>query len=207
MIDRFFSPKGFDQPFLWFANYGDNKMVTEFEDSGKENTFKSIEKDKVKEFGLLGRGDKLKHDISTGIFDIYGHIIEFSIKCENGDIISLTEQKKPYNDIITYKLAAATGSVVAVPGTTNYTFTGESNIIEYFFGYKYNFISDNGININSKIIFSIPIKGTKYFNIRLVADKEIKGTFIITVDNNNVKELDMALSPNEAQELKWEFIC
>jgi hypothetical protein len=197
MIDRLLSPKGADQPFIWFANYGNKEILSEFEDSGKENTFHSIEKNRIEEFGILGRGAKLSHDITTGIFDISGKEVEFLIECKNGDLIPLTRQQGPYNDIITYKSAYSDFNPI-----TNQIC---SFIDGYFFGYKHNFIT-KGIEIHSKIIFALPMEDTMRFGIRLVSDKSIVGRLMIIIDGEIITKMNIETKANESTELEWKFV-
>lgn len=198
MIDRLLSPKGADQPFIWFASYGNKEILSEFEDSGKENTFYSIEKDRIKEFGILGRGAKLSHDIATGIFNIYGKKVEFLIEHENGDVISLTGQQGPYNDIITYKSAYSDFNPI-----TNQIC---SFIDGYFFGYKHDFKTQD-TQIYSKIIFALPMEDTMRFGIRLVTNKDITGRLMAVVDGEIITGINMTTKANEATEIEWKFVC
>lgn len=198
MIDKMFSPKGYSQPFVWFAKYNNNEMLTEFEDSGKENEFKDIDKSRLAEFGMLGRGAKLSYSVATGVFDITGKKVEFMLECEDGSAICLNGSPRQYNDVITFKSAYLDYD----PATQQ-----SENIIDgYFFGYKHSF-AVNGMSIHSKIVFALPMEDTMRFGVRLVTDKSIIGKLIVFVDGAAVKELDVNLTGDEAQELEWLFIC
>ncbi|WP_312339056.1 hypothetical protein [Anaerospora hongkongensis] len=198
MIDRLLSPRGADQPFIWFADYGNKQMITEFEDSGIENKFHDIDKTRIKEFGILGRGAKLSLNASNGIFDICGKKVEFLIWKDDDTIINLTSQESPYQDVINFKSAYVEHNL-----NTNQSY---SVIDGFLFGYKHNFkISDN--EFFNKIIFALPLDDTMRFMIRMVANKEIVGKLMAIVDGEVIKEFDLVLNPNEAKEIEWLFIC
>lgn len=198
MIDRFLSPKGADQPFIWFASYENQELITEFEDDGRENSFYSIDKSRIKEFGLLGRKAKLFYDSNTGVFNIVGHKVEFLLELDDGKVIPLTKQPEPYNDIITYKSAY-----------TDYNLTTKqtcSYIDAYFFGYKHSFARNDGMEIHSKIIFSLPMDDTMHFGIRLATNKDISGKLITFIDGEATNEFNIDVQKNEATEIEWPFI-
>lgn len=96
------------QPFIWFAKYNDDSILTEFDDEQKENNFNDIDKENLKEFGLLGKGVKIYYSTEDGIIkmkDTKGHIdiIESSLK--NGDAVECISSRKDtvYNDIVQFK--------------------------------------------------------------------------------------------------------
>jgi hypothetical protein len=98
MIEKLISPREPYQPYIWYADYGDNNVLTEFEQDGKENKFEINVKIKLKEFGLFGKGLKLFYNVDNGIFTISRNIVKFHIELEDGRIINLYDQYKHYAD-------------------------------------------------------------------------------------------------------------
>jgi hypothetical protein len=96
------------QPFIWFAKSYDGTLLTEFENSGKENLFDSIDKVNLKEFGLLGRGAKLWYSSEDGVINIDSEFsnrkIEFYLEDQKQNLIKISGRKfEKYNDIIQFK--------------------------------------------------------------------------------------------------------
>lgn len=195
MINKLMSPKGDQQPFIWFAEYENKEILTEFEDSGKENQFNAIDKARTKEFGLIGRGLKLSFDTDTGEFAILNKKINFKF-IKDGKDVNLTHQLAKYNDLITYKSAF-----------TDYDPSGKtlgSCIDAYFFGYKGEIVID-GILCHMKVIFGLPVGGQIKFSITLSPKEAINGEIRISIDGVEPQGIMANFKANEGQEFSWSF--
>ena len=56
--------------YLWFSKYFNDSLFTEFENSGKENDFNDIDKENLKEFGLIGHGSKIWFNTDDGVLQL-----------------------------------------------------------------------------------------------------------------------------------------
>lgn len=166
MIEQLLSPASNDgQDYIYFAKYFDGKILYEYDEDLNHLDFNSIEKGKVKQFGLIGNGIKLYWDIPTGIFHIGKN--EYGIRITNGSLE--LPQYGIQKDLITFKMAH-TDSLVSGGSTKSL-----GNIIDsYFVGFK--------MNVETafvQILFSIPINGEDlrpFFAVRISNKQDSKYT-------------------------------
>ena len=176
-----------NQEYIWFAEYNDSSKIYEIENDGKENPFDYIDKNNIKNFGLIGNGIKFEYNLETGIFDISNK--KFFILIENKDkIIDIEKQKK---DIITFKMAHTDGMIVGRKVTRYKRF-----IDGYFVGYKTN-IDD----IYIQILFGIPVTGEDrrpFFGVK-ISDKT-NSEYIVSLkqENNLIDQKELSVKNNKA---------
>ena len=108
-IENFESPVT-QRHFIWFAKYYDDTLFTEFENNGKENLFYDINKENLKEFGLIGQGAKYSFNTEDGTISVKNpngtsYTFDFNLEDENQKLIRLSKNTEtaPYNDIIQLK--------------------------------------------------------------------------------------------------------
>lgn len=196
------SPKR-DQDFIWFADYVDGTSLQEYNQDGvTENSFYSINKSKLVRFGLAGNGMPLYYEID-GVFKLAGQTIEVIYKDKKTDKgYYLTGRQHMYNDIIYYKDAESVASFnengIVTMGNK------PSNITQFNFGYKTNFIADD-ITFYYQAICKIPYGEPVYINFKLMADKEMDGVLVIKKRGEVVAEIDAPLSVGVSGELNWMF--
>lgn len=105
-IEQFESPVS-QRRYIWFAKYYDNSILTEFEPGGKENEFKDIDKENIKEFGIIGENSKIWFDTGDGIIQLINpssiiNTFDFNIEDDKQQLIRITNRNFHYNDIIEY---------------------------------------------------------------------------------------------------------
>ena len=197
MNNRFLDSPVNTNSFIWVASYADGTFLPEFSyDSLTENSFYSIDKQKLIRFGLVGYGMNMYYEVFGGVFKIAGQMIEIFYKTNEKQYF-LTGQQLMYNDIIQYKCAE-----------TSLSSNGQSSgsfINQYNFGYKQNIQIDD-INFNYKAICSIPYRKPVFLNIRLVSDKELNGQICIRKNGLKLYEYDAPMEANVAYELNWEVV-
>jgi hypothetical protein len=182
------SPMGEVQPFIWFAKYNDDSLFTEFEEDKKENEFSKIDKENLKEFGILGKGVKFYYSAKDGIIwlkDVKGNgnYFEFYLKDENENIIKLSDRNddKKYNDIVQYKgfhQDFELKSKNALHGLV---------IDSYHIGYKYDInIEDRGhIYFRALLRYETETgKGIK-LGFRFAPTFNLKGKLFVKIDSDD----------------------
>lgn len=186
------------QDFIWVAEYPDGTHLSEFDFNTKEeNSFYKIDKKRLFRFGLIGHGQKIYFE-RDGVFNIAGRRILFFYEID-GKMLPLNgDFRYNVNDIITYKDAESSGLVAGFKGQGLLS----NRITQYNIGYKTN-IQVEGVNFHFKPIVKIPFNQPVYFNIWLVADRELNGKFIIVVNGRMRFEIDAPLKPNVGGELNW----
>lgn len=69
MVDLSYSPS-YQQSVIWVAEYDDGSLLREWDDSGKENSFRNIDKSKLRKFHLVSESFDYYFDCQTGVFTI-----------------------------------------------------------------------------------------------------------------------------------------
>ena len=185
-----------EQDFMWVAEYLDGSLFFEFDKETKEmNDFRSINKDQLLRFGLVGHGYRFWYDIPSGIIHLNDRMIEVIYKT-NDEEYMLTSQPYIYNDLIQYKEAYSTFN----PSSRYYNTT--SAVMSYNFGYKSK-LNIKGVNFNFKAICTIPFGKPVFINFRLVSDKDLNGRLIIKNNGLKVYEYEAPLKANKGGELNW----
>lgn len=196
MINRFLDSPVKTQDFIWIAAYMDGTFLSEFSyDSQKENSFYSIEKDKLIRFGLIGYGMNLYYEVLGGTYKLAGQMVEVFYRTDDKEYY-LTGQQHMYKDIIQYKDAEATLDLLGS--------SASSVITQYNFGYKQNLKIDD-INFNYKAICHIPYGKPIYLSLKLSADKDLNGRLCVRKNGLTVEEIDAPLRANVAGILNWEL--
>lgn len=176
--------------FIWFADYGNGEYLYEFDD--KFNEFDSIDKERLKSFGMLGMDMNMKYNISTGVFNICGRELKFEFKDEDDNITKLNDASNNYNDCISYKSAET-----VLIGHNQ----GRAMITGYHFGYKTK-LDD----FNLKIIVHIPLDGKVNIDISLTPNDDIKGTLYIIRNDKHEKDYSLDLVKNKTSNVNWTVV-
>lgn len=161
------------QDFIWIAEYLAKKPLAEFDlVTGQEHWFKEIDREKLLSFGLYAPHTTLNFQVPSGEFFLLGRLINFSF--QEGDVerhLTYCSGVR-YNDIITYKDATATFNMV------NPKERPKNNITQFNFGYKAQLLYPDGLKIGFKAIVHMPFGKPMYFTIRLVPNRELKGSLL-----------------------------
>lgn len=183
-----------ERSFMWVAQYNDDTYIKEF-GCEKKVRFKEIDKNRLKNFGIVGLGNKLYYDTEAGVFYINGIRITFLYRTEEWEY-NLTNQETRYDDVIQYKKCFTDLN----PGIRKVI---DEGIESYNFGYKTQF-NCKGVVFNFKAICAVPAEGREpYINIRLVSDKSLDGELIIKVDEKIIDRYDAPLEKNKGGEINW----
>lgn len=192
------SPVG--QDFVWVAEYYDNTHLAEFDfDTKVENSFYSIQRERLMRFGMLGHGHRLFFEVD-GIFNLSGRSIEFIYRTKDKDYRLTGNIANCYNDIITYKDAEAISNVI---GLANQEGRFSTRVTQFNFGYKANF-ETQGVTFGFKALVKIPYNAPMTIQLRLVADTELDGEFIVRVNGLTEHSFHAPLEPNVGGELNWQ---
>lgn len=186
------------QDFVWIGEYLDGTHLSEFDlETGKENKFYSIDKDRLRSFGLYSsQGAEMLFDIKTGIFFLQGRMYEFFFESSNNEQYYLTGRPQRYQDIITYKDAEAVFNPMSAKG-------GYNGITQYNFGYKAQLSYPDGTKIGFKAICHIPFGKPITIELRLVSSANLKGNFMVKRNGQIIDFFSAELSPNFAGEINW----
>ncbi|MGG1263864.1 hypothetical protein [Brevibacillus laterosporus] len=190
------------QDFIWLGEYVDGTYLAEFDLITKEeNSFYSIQKNKLIRFGLIGHGLKLFFE-ADGIFKLTGRMIEVIYSTPEKDYPLTGNIRTDYNDIITFKDAVSSGLANFSPQSLVEGGALSNTIRKYSFGYK-TILDIDGVKFNFKALCKIPFDSPVYMNFRLVADRELDGKIQIKVGGVVVNEFHSPLKPNKGGELNW----
>lgn len=199
MFSKFSKSPVQNQDFIWVAHYMDNTFLSEFNfDNKQENSFYSIDRTKLIRFGLVGYGLNFYYEVLGGTFKIAGQTYDFSYKTGDQEYHLTCRPMTMYNDIITYKDAEANLNI-------HHGGISGSSITQYSLGYKHKLEIDD-VTFNFKPIFSLPYGQPSYFNLRLVADRDMSGKFCIRKNGLVLEELHAPIQANIANELNWQVI-
>ncbi|WP_104370774.1 hypothetical protein [Desulfocucumis palustris] len=184
------------QDFTWCAEYADGTHLVEIEESGKAHLFKEIQKDKLIAFGLAGRGMSLYYDVSTGIFNLAGRIVELAYRVGEKEY-PLTGQTKLYNDCISFKQAYTEISPLTCRRSN-------TRIVQYCFGYKVR-LQLGDLELHFKPVVFIPYDRPVYATFRLVADRDIAdGELVIRRNGQTMEQIPVPLQKGVGLEAMWE---
>jgi len=199
-IENLESPRE-GQPFIWFAKSYDGTILTEFEDSGKQNEFDTIDKVNLKEFGLIGRGSKLWYSTEDGILNIFDKKVEFYIEDEEQKIIKLSGiESEKYNDIIQYKGFYQDFAI----NTKNAL--GGIVIDSYHFGYKHVVnVKDKG-DIYMQSVFRMPMDKPMKIGFRFATTFDLKGKLFIKINGEvDTEPMDIMVLSGRAENYEKDF--
>ena len=144
-----------NREFVWLAQYLDGTELSEFNFEDKqENSFYSINKQKLVTFGLVGHGMHLCYGVATGFFKIGDYIIEIGYMEENKEY-KLCGQRIVYNDIVQFKRST---SELQMAKNSITSFITEHNL-----GYKVKDLEINGLHFNFQNLLVIPLTGRSMF--------------------------------------------
>lgn len=202
-IDKFLSPIE-RQPFIWFAKYGENDTLTEFEDNGKENEWNTIEKDRLIEFGLIGRGAKLFYSINDGIINVMDKQIKFFLQNEDGSTIKLNNREgEIYNDIVQFKGFYNEYDPMDKNRDPNKPL---ENIIDSFhFGYKHKIELPQGI-LHVEHVFRLPLGKPMKLGFRLTPNFELDSKLVVRVTGmkDQIIDIHVRANPKRKEESLFE---
>ena len=104
MIKKNICPMVGVQHFMWYAEYKDGTMDTEFKADLSETPFDNIKRDQLKQFGLMGNGGRIYFDIKDGIIHLGGGIdLKLSANLNGVDFNITKNHKLDYSNIIQFK--------------------------------------------------------------------------------------------------------
>ena len=209
-IDQLKSPlkdEGID--YIWYAKYKDNSFKYEADDDKNKTSFDSVykDRDKIKEFGLIGEGQRISYQLDTGLIsmtDINGFDnddFEFRLRTDNGTVNITENPDADYTDFTARKYVHADISL----GQEVHNVIPEINQIA--FGYTTN-IKCDGINVKVEILY---LKGILYLNhedrevikVSLTPDQDLDAdlTFIL-VDTHIAGTIRVNLKKDQKSEYK-----
>lgn len=189
------------QDFIWLGEYIDGTHLAEFDFVTKEeNSFYSLNKDKLFLFGLVGGGLRMFYD-PDGRFNIAGRVVDFVYATPEKEYYLTSALYTTNRDPITYKDATAKLSSFNDPNIQS-GLASNSTITQYTFGYKSN-VEIDGVKFNFKALCKVPFNEPIYMNLRLVSDTELDGKFQIRVGGVVVSEFQSPLKTNVGGELNW----
>lgn len=199
-----------NQLFLWYGKYNllsNKKDISEYDNDLKEYPFSIVQdnKEKIKEFGLLGNGTTISFDTKTGIFDLgTKKFYKFHLLDHLNKHLYLNGS----NDIIQYKKAAYD----YIPGSK---FTS-GFVQSHFIGFKSNITNfPNKDNIlYYTIILEIPVDGHPMkFKVSLTSkNTDFDGKLCITEykktekpesEKINIDSIDIKLIKNRSKEYEY----
>lgn len=189
-----------NQKFLWIATMEDETFLPEYSfDSYKENSFYSIDKERLLRFGLIGYGMSMYFETYGGEFVIAKRLIQVIYKDKNtGKEYWLTGQSdSKYNDIIQFKNAESFFNPSETSGST------VSNITQYNIGYKRE-LNFEDVKFHFKAICCVPHGQRLYLNLRLVSSINFDNGAIIIRRNDEEFEYDAPMAADHAYEFNWE---
>lgn len=160
------------QEYMWFAEYEDGTKLYEMDNNCTETQFSEIDKDKLKIFGLMGKGKRIWFDVKDGIINLNGEDklifnllrdVEYN-RDTNGiiaDIIKVSNREDTkYNDIIQYKKASLD---IGISGETR---DRKMYVEMNFIGFKVK-IKDNDNIWNIQLILCVPMANNPLFKYLL----------------------------------------
>ena len=189
------------QDFIWVGEYLDAQIISEYDFiDQKERSFYSINRDKLINFGLIGKGFRFYFSTLTGIFNLADAEVEIRYETDD-DVFHLTGVPNvKYNDIIQYKTAAS--NFDPITGIQD-----KGSITSFNIGYKVkiNHKDKNGndVNFHFKPIFRIPYREFIHLYMWLVCDTKLDGRLIVMRNKVKVFEIDAPLEPGLGGETIW----
>lgn len=205
LINYLMSPlkdEGID--FIWFAKYKDNSFKYEYDESKNKTDFDSVyhDKDKIKEFGLIGEGKRISFLTENGLFgytDENGNNendIQFELSTENGTIQITDNPGAVYSDFTTKRYIHTTDTSldlevdVTVVGYTTNVECGKSKIkVEILY-----FVYDNRDEMKVSLTSDNDLKGELSFKI---LDTIFSGTIKAELKKNKKSEFTLRIQNEE----------
>lgn len=97
--------------YIWYAKYKDDSFKYEADENKNKTEFDSVykDRDKIKEFGLIGEGQRLSYQLDTGLIsntDINGNDhddFQFSLSTDNGTVNITENPDADYTDFTARK--------------------------------------------------------------------------------------------------------
>lgn len=171
-----------DRAFMYYTIMNDGTFVPEYEDDGKETMFTSIDKEKVRTLGLIGREVNFTFNTEDGIITDYkGN--KYAIYLPTNDLSMKTATRRvilfgdsPYTDIIQYKKFITDEITSGIDGREDlHVYT-----TEYSIGWKKTIRSINsGTEIHVKTILSIVLGEGIRISCSASSNKEFEGPIIM----------------------------
>lgn len=188
-----------EQDFIWIGEYADGTHLSEYNELTKmPEDFYKLRRDILTRFGLVGHGVRLYFEVYGGFFHIRGQLYELVYKVGEKEYY-LTGQSRFYNDVIQYKDAESWANFTEI-SHRNFP----SRITAYNVGYKIRGLEVDGVTFNVKPILTIPYNEPAFFDITLVADRELDGKLIIKKNGSEIAEFHAPLKEGVGWRLlKW----
>lgn len=97
--------------YIWYAKYKDNSFKYEADENKNKTEFDSVykDRDRIKEFGLIGEGRRVSYQLDTGLLsntDINGNDYDdfhFSLSTDNGTVDITENPDADYTDFTARK--------------------------------------------------------------------------------------------------------
>ena len=214
-IENFESPVT-QRQFIWFARYNDGTFFTEFENDGKENSFYDINKENLKEFGLIGHGAKYSFTTEDGTFTVFNpdgtkYTFVFNLDDEAQKLIRLSKNSdtSPFNDIIQLKrfytdfeikdLIVRTAMAALAPsllkgflqtkkliGDTIEEPAKEPIVDQQLFGYKTCIEVPGRGQLHFKVIFKLNFNSPCELEFRFAPSFDLKGVMTVQLNGKSI---------------------
>jgi hypothetical protein len=193
------------QPFIWMAEYFSGGL-TEFDlETGAENQFKDIDKDKLIRFGLIGNKRKMWFECIGGTLNIAGRRIDIAFEDKEGKIYNLTGNGGyMMTDVITYKKAIADVPIGMGNKKSSTARSGvlETHIVGYYYGYKTQ-VKVNDVTFSFKPIVSLPLSKAAYIEVNITADKDLDGRIIFIKNREEIDSYEGQLLKDKTSQINW----
>ncbi|MGG0757184.1 hypothetical protein [Brevibacillus laterosporus] len=169
------------QNFVWVSEYYDGTHLAEFDfETKEENSFYDIKIDQLNRFGIVGNGSKIFFE-SNGLFNVKGKGYSLSYVVDDIEY-QLTGDLEKIKDIITFKDAEATGDLLGSGKIS-------TSIVQYSVGYSV-VKKVNNVKFTLRMLVKVPNNGQMYFNIALMANKNLQGKLVLMRANDR-KEFEI----------------
>lgn len=185
-----------EQEFIWVAEYNDQTFLSEYDFTTKEeNSFKSVETDKLIRFGFIGQGHRFYYEVNSGIFKIIGKMYEFNYVTEN-KTYSLTGQQTKYNNLVSLKSAEMFIDPIALKTVI------EPVITDYSFGYKVPLLIDR-VEFIFEALCVISYNSPMYLKLKLISSETLDGELVIKRNGAVIDKIEAPLNKNISGGTNW----
>ena len=173
-IDQLQSPlKDEGINYIWYAKYKDDSFKYEADDNKNKTEFDSVykDRDKIKEFGLIGEGKRISYQLDTGLISNtemswnYHDDFQFKLSTDNGTVNITENPDADYTDFTARKYVHADISL----GQEVHDVIPE--IGQIAFGYTTN-IECDGINVKVEILYLI-YEDREEIKVSLTPDQDL----------------------------------
>lgn len=177
MIKKNICPMVGVQHFMWYAEYKDGTMDTEFKEDLSETPFDSIKRDQLKQFGLMGNGGRIYFDIKDGIIHLGGGInLKLSANLNGVDFNITKNHNLDYSNIIQFKKGVYDFGFGSTPSDMKPCRVGA-----HFIGHKGYFKPEDnplGLGLHYQMFYELGMMEGEYNQllVKLTPDKDVKGT-------------------------------